>query len=101
MSDFVFAPPAQASIAVQGSQQRLPIRRVFCVGRNYEAHAREMGNDPSREPPFFFMKPADAVMPAAGTVPYPPLRKTYTMKSKWWSRSASPASISRQRKRWM
>ncbi|RJF92470.1 fumarylacetoacetate hydrolase family protein [Noviherbaspirillum saxi] len=73
MSDYVFTPPAQASIAVQGSQQRLPIRRVFCVGRNYEAHAREMGNDPTREPPFFFMKPADAVVSALGTVPYPPL----------------------------
>ncbi|WP_151637659.1 fumarylacetoacetate hydrolase family protein [Noviherbaspirillum aerium] len=73
MSDYVIAPPAQASIAVSGSQQRFPIRRVFCVGRNYEAHAREMGNDPTREPPFFFMKPADAVVPAEGTLPYPPL----------------------------
>lgn len=73
MSDYVFAPPLQASVAVHGSRQRLPIRRVFCVGRNYEAHAREMGNDPTREPPFFFMKPADAVVPAEGTVPYPPL----------------------------
>jgi len=73
MSDFVFTPAPQASNAVAGSDARFPIRRVFCVGRNYEAHAREMGNDPNREPPFFFMKPADAVVPAAGTVAYPPL----------------------------
>jgi fumarylpyruvate hydrolase len=73
MSDFVFTPAPQASNAVAGSDARFPIRRVFCVGRNYEAHAREMGNDPNREPPFFFMKPADAVVAAAGTVPYPPL----------------------------
>ena len=73
MSDFVFPPVPQASIAVAGSDARFPIRRVFCVGRNYAAHAREMGNDPNREPPFFFMKPADAVVAASGTVPYPPL----------------------------
>jgi fumarylpyruvate hydrolase len=48
------------------------VRRVFCVGRNYAAHAREMGQDPDREPPFFFMKPADAVVAAQGTVAYPP-----------------------------
>lgn len=73
MTDYVFAPPPPACLAVHGSHQRLPIRRVFCVGRNYEAHAREMGNDPTREPPFFFMKPADAIVPAEGSVPYPPL----------------------------
>jgi fumarylpyruvate hydrolase len=73
MSNFVFPPAPQASVAIAGSDARFPIRRVFCVGRNYEAHAREMGNDPNREPPFFFMKPADAVVAATGTVPYPPL----------------------------
>jgi fumarylpyruvate hydrolase len=73
MSNFVFPPAPQPSIAIAGSDARFPIRRVFCVGRNYEAHAREMGNDPNREPPFFFMKPADAVVAATGTVPYPPL----------------------------
>jgi fumarylpyruvate hydrolase len=57
---------------VAGSSERFPIRRVFCVGRNYGAHAREMGSDPNREPPFFFTKPADAVVPASGAVPYPP-----------------------------
>ena len=71
MTDFVITPPATASVAVAGSLARFPIRRVFCVGRNYASHAREMGSDPNREPPFFFTKPADAVIPASGTVPYP------------------------------
>ena len=72
MSDFVITPPATPSVAVAGSNARFPLRRVFCVGRNYAAHAREMGADPSREPPFFFMKPADAVVDAQGVVPFPP-----------------------------
>lgn len=72
MSSYVITAPAQPSLAVAGSSERFPIRRVFCVGRNYGAHAREMGSDPSREPPFFFTKPADAVVPASGAVPYPP-----------------------------
>jgi len=72
MSSFVIPAPAQPSLAVAGSEQRFPIRRVFCVGRNYGAHAREMGSDPNREPPFFFSKPADAIVPASGAVPYPP-----------------------------
>ena len=71
MTDFVIAQPAVPSVAVAGAFARFPIRRVFCVGRNYAAHAREMGSDPNREPPFFFSKPADAVIPASGTVPYP------------------------------
>ena len=73
MTEFVIQPAPQASVAVAGSHARFPIRRVFCVGRNYAAHAREMGKDPDREPPFFFTKPADAVVAAEGTVPYPPL----------------------------
>lgn len=72
MSSYVIQAPAQPSLAVAGFEQRFPIRRVFCVGRNYGAHAREMGSDPNREPPFFFTKPADAVVPASGAVPYPP-----------------------------
>ena len=72
MSSYVITAPAQPSLAVAGSSERFPIRRVFCVGRNYGAHAREMGSDPNREPPFFFTKPADAVVPASGAVPYPP-----------------------------
>jgi fumarylpyruvate hydrolase len=72
MTEFVITAPAAPSVAVAGSSARFPVRRVFCVGRNYAAHAREMGSDPNREPPFFFTKPADAVVPASGAVPYPP-----------------------------
>jgi fumarylpyruvate hydrolase len=72
MTEFVFAAPAQPSLAIVGSHQRFPIRRIFCVGRNYAAHVREMGND-ERDPPFFFMKPADAAFDATGDIPYPPL----------------------------
>ena len=72
MTGFVIPPPAVPALAVAGSDQVFPLRRVFCVGRNYAAHAREMGSDPDREPPFFFTKPADAVVPASGVVPYPP-----------------------------
>jgi fumarylpyruvate hydrolase len=52
-----------------------PVRRIYCVGRNYAAHAREMGHDPDREDPFFFMKPADAIVPSGSTIPYPPMTK--------------------------
>ncbi|MFC0283459.1 fumarylacetoacetate hydrolase family protein [Camelimonas abortus] len=71
---FVAPPPPQASVAVAGGTARFPVRRIICVGRNYPAHAREMGADPEREPPFFFMKPADAVCDG-GAVPYPPLTR--------------------------
>ncbi|WP_276151455.1 MULTISPECIES: fumarylacetoacetate hydrolase family protein [unclassified Sulfitobacter] len=70
---FVFAAPQQASLAVQGSTDRFPVRRIFCVGRNYEAHAREMGKDPTREAPFFFTKPADAALDTPCTIAYPKL----------------------------
>jgi fumarylpyruvate hydrolase len=73
MTDFIIPAPPQASVAVAGSAQRFPVRRIFCVGRNYAAHAREMGKDPDRDPPFFFTKPADAVVDNGVTVPSPPL----------------------------
>lgn len=72
--NFVFPPAPIPALAVAGSDARFPIRRVFCVGRNYADHAREMGaheQADGREPPFFFSKPADAVVPG-GDVPYPP-----------------------------
>jgi len=62
---FVFLPEAPVAIPVVGSEERVAVRRVYCVGRNYAAHAREMGFDPDREPPFFFCKPANAVVPVA------------------------------------
>jgi fumarylpyruvate hydrolase len=70
---YAFTPAETPSVAIADSDERFPVRRVFCVGRNYAAHAREMGKDPDREPPFFFMKPADAVCDSGGTIPYPPL----------------------------
>lgn len=63
--EFVFPPEAPVAIPVAGTDARFAVRRVYCVGRNYAAHAREMGFDPDREPPFFFCKPADAVVPVA------------------------------------
>ncbi|WP_420324840.1 fumarylacetoacetate hydrolase family protein [Mameliella sp.] len=70
--DYVFPPAAQASAAVEGSAARFPVRRIFCVGRNYAAHVREMGKDPDRDPPFFFTKHAGALVENGATVPYPP-----------------------------
>ncbi len=64
--------PAIPSVAVVGAGGRFPVRRIFCIGRNYAAHAREMGEDPDREPPLWFTKPADAAVPAEGVLPYPP-----------------------------
>ncbi len=67
----VFHVP-QPEIPVNGSSANFPVHRIYCVGRNYAAHAREMGNDPDREPPFYFMKPADSTVPGGGDVAYPP-----------------------------
>jgi len=72
MTDYVFDPQPVSSVAIEGDNKRFPVRRIFCVGRNYEAHAREMGRDPNREFPFFFTKPADAIVPDGSDVPYPP-----------------------------
>lgn len=69
---YVFQPKEPATVAVAESNDRIPVRRIFCVGRNYAAHAREMGKDPDRDPPFFFTKPADAVVESGETVAYPP-----------------------------
>lgn len=65
------------TVAVAGSSEVFPVRRIYCVGRNYAAHAREMGADPDREPPFFFTKPADAIVANGSTVPYPPATRNY------------------------
>lgn len=70
---YVIPPPAPTTVALAESSELWPVRRVFCVGRNYAEHTREMGGDPEREAPFFFMKPADAVVEAGGDIPYPPL----------------------------
>jgi fumarylpyruvate hydrolase len=63
------------SLPVAESNQVFPVGRIYCVGRNYAEHAREMGHDPEREPPFFFMKPADAIVPSGATIPFPQATK--------------------------
>lgn len=63
MTKYVFPPSPVPSLAIVGTDSCFPVHRIYCVGRNYADHAREMGGDPDREPPFFFSKPADAVVP--------------------------------------
>ncbi len=74
--EYTFTPPAQAAVPVAGSTQMFPVHRVYCVGRNYVEHAKEMGHS-GREAPFFFIKPADALLPVAagatGEMAYPPM----------------------------
>jgi fumarylpyruvate hydrolase len=70
--NFVFSPASQVVLPVVGSDSVFPVRRVYCVGQNYSEHAAEMGSD-TRQPPFFFSKPADALVPGGGEVAYPPM----------------------------
>jgi fumarylpyruvate hydrolase len=74
--NYAIAVPEVATVDVVGGAP-FTVRRIYCVGRNYAAHAREMGHDPNREPPFFFMKPSDAVVPSGTTVPYPTKTEEY------------------------
>jgi fumarylpyruvate hydrolase len=69
---WLFTPPAQTALAVANETLQFPVRRVYCVGRNYAEHAREMGDDPERSEPFFFAKPTDAVICAPEEIRYPP-----------------------------
>lgn len=77
---FVFTPPATVSVPVVGLTERFPVNRVYCVGRNYEEHAKEMGFT-GREPPFFFLKPANALVVVeegkTGNLPYPSLTQNF------------------------
>ena len=77
----VIPNPPRIALPIVGSDDLFPVRRVYCVGRNYAAHAREMGKDPDREPPFFFMKPADTLQIVTGDAavdhPYPPRTENY------------------------
>lgn len=72
MTAWAFPPAPQPWVAIEGSSDRFPVRRIFCVGRNYVEHGIEMGGDPKTEPPFFFAKPADALVASGSTIPYPP-----------------------------
>jgi fumarylpyruvate hydrolase len=78
---YVFEPETRAAIPVVGTDALFPVHRIYCIGRNYAAHAREMGHDPDRDPPFFFLKAPDAVQPVAEGVvtnhPYPPKTANY------------------------
>ena len=77
MSQLVFAAPPVVTAPLLGRSDRVPIRRIFCVGRNYEAHAREMGVAVDREAPFYFTKAAEHYVPSGSTVPYPPGTSNY------------------------
>jgi fumarylpyruvate hydrolase len=74
---FVFPPPSPVAVPVRGRAERFPVRRIFCVGRNYEDHAKEMGVAADREAPFYFMKAADHCVASGSDVPYPPGTKNY------------------------
>jgi len=77
MSDYVIDPPKQAAIPVAGSDKLFPVRRVYCIGRNYVAHVEEMGGSADRDPPLFFGKPADSVVLDGATIPYPSQTSNY------------------------
>jgi len=77
VTDYIFPAPPQAAAPIRGSGQQFPIRRIFCVGRNYEDHAREMGAAVDRDAPFYFMKASDHYLASGATVPYPPGTKNY------------------------
>jgi fumarylpyruvate hydrolase len=68
---YVITPPEIPTLPVRGTDELFPIHRIYCVGRNYADHAREMGHDPDREPPFFFQKNPDTIVPSGGEFPYP------------------------------
>jgi len=72
MTSYAIEPHEIPTVEVAGREERFPVRRIYCVGRNYASHAWEMGKDPNREPPFFFTKPPDAVVANGVDVPYPP-----------------------------
>ncbi|OOG39105.1 fumarylacetoacetate hydrolase family protein [Polaromonas sp. A23] len=77
--NYAIEPVTLPTLTVAGISERFPVNRIFCVGRNYAAHAREMGKDPDRDPPFFFMKPANAAVDASSpvTIPYPPKTNSF------------------------
>ena len=74
---FVITPPKRPSIGVVGTSERFPVRRIYCVGRNYVAHVEEMGGDVERDPPIFFQKPSDAVVASGSTIAYPTVTENF------------------------
>lgn len=77
MSEYIFDPAPTVSVEISGSDARFPVNRVFCVGRNYAAHVREMGFDPDREEPCYFTKAARCIAPSGSEIPYPPATQNY------------------------
>lgn len=75
--NYVIDFPVTPVLPVAESNKVFPVGRIYCVGRNYAEHAREMGHDPEREPPFFFMKPADSIAQNGSTIPYPQVTKDF------------------------
>lgn len=73
---YVVPPPAVSAVPVEGTDQLFPVRRIYCVGRNYAAHVREMGGN-EREPPFFFQKPTDSIVLSGSTIAYPPETQSF------------------------
>jgi len=74
--NYVITPPAISAVPIAGTDAMFPVRRIFCVGRNYAEHAIEMGSDPTREPPFYFAKPADALLINGADMPYPSVTRS-------------------------
>jgi fumarylpyruvate hydrolase len=70
MTDLLFETP-RPTLQIADTSERFAVRRIYCVGQNYAAHTREMGGDPERSPPFYFSKPADAIVASGATIPYP------------------------------
>ena len=97
---YVFTPPAVTALPIRGSSALFPVRRVYCVGRNYAEHAIEMGHDPNKEPPFFFQKNPDNIVAGRRRVPLP-LRDQATCitRSSWSWRCRRAARTSRSSRR--
>lgn len=98
--EFVIPQPAVASLPVVRRSGRFPVQRIYCVGKNYVTHVREMGGQEDREPPAFFQKPADSLVEDGATIPYPPRTEDFHDAS--WSlssRSAPAAPTSRRKTR--
>lgn len=81
--DFTFPPAAPISLPITGSEKRFPVGHIFCIGRNYSDHVREMGEDVSRSEPVFFTKPARALVPSGATIPYPPNTQNLHYEVEW------------------
>ncbi|MCE1238238.1 MAG: fumarylacetoacetate hydrolase family protein [Hyphomicrobiales bacterium] len=91
MSTLLFAPPTVSTVAVAGEDALYPVNRIFCVGRNYADHAKEMGVEVDREAPFYFLKHAGAIVPSGATIPYPPGTSNYHYEMEFVVAIGAPA----------